>query len=579
MTGGKLKKYLYIFLVGVVFYSCSYFTKDADMILKNGHIYTLDEKNSVVEAVAIKDGKIEATGTNEEILKKYQCSNIIDLEGKFVYPGFIDSHGHLLGYGVSLTVLDFNEAKSPEEIADMIAKKAKEVKPGEWIVGTGWDQNSWAKKEFPSHRLLDKAAPDNPVFLIRTDGHAIWVNVNAMIEAGITPDTKEPEGGKILKTKNGEPTGIFIDNAMRLIEKVRKDMTPDQKEKAVLAAMNKLTEMGITEIHDMGVDEQTINIYKKLIDENKLPIRIYAFIDGVGKTWDAYKTKSREVYGKDYLTIAGIKLYVDGALGSRGAALIEPYNDDKGNRGLTTLNESDIQRITEDALKNNFQVAVHAIGDRGNSIVLNAYEKALKSVSGNDHRLRIEHAQIINPDDIKRFAGLKVIPSMQPVHATSDMYWAESRLGSKRLKHSYLWNTLISSGCKVPSGSDFPVEKPDIIENYYAAVTRKDKNGIPNSWAEDKKFFTYDANDLDTSNYSNGWYASEKMNRLDALKSFTEWGAYAAFQEKIKGTIEVGKYADLVILSDNILETHEKDILNIKIIKTIVNGKIVFEKR
>ena len=574
-----MKKYFYILLVGVLFSSCSFFTKDADMILKNGHIYTLDKNNSIVEAVAVKDGKIEATGTTEEILKKFKSSNIIDLEGKFVYPGFIDSHGHLLGYGISLAILDFNGAKSPEEIAGMVAKKAKEVKPGEWIVGRGWDQNLWSKEEFPTHHILDKAAPDNPVFLIRTDGHAVWVNVNAMIEAGITPETPEPEGGKILRAKDGEPTGIFIDNAMNLIEKVRKDMTPGQKENAVLLAVNKLTEMGITEIHDMGVDEQTINIYKKLIDENKLPIRIYAFIDGVGKAWDAYKTKTKEIYGKDYLTIAGIKLYVDGALGSRGAALIEPYSDDKGNRGLTVSNESDIEQITEEAIKNNFQVAVHAIGDRGNSIVLNAYEKALKNSSGKDYRLRIEHAQIINADDIKRFAALKVIPSMQPIHATSDMFWAESRLGSKRVKNAYIWNTLISTGCKIPSGSDFPVEKPDIIENYYAAVTRKDKNGCPNSWAKDKALFTIDPKDIDTSNYTNGWYASEKMNRLDALRSFTEWGAYAAFQEKIKGTIEEGKYADFVVLSDNLLEIPEKNILNIKIIKTIVNGKIVFEKR
>lgn len=549
------------------------------MILKNGHINTLDKNNSIVEAVAIKDGKIEAAGTTAEILKKYKSTNIIDLEGKYVYPGFIDSHGHLLGYGVSLSILDFSKVKSAEEIAAMVAQKAKEAKPGEWITGRGWDQNLWQKKEFPTHHLLDKAAPNNPVFLIRTDGHAIWVNVNAMIEAGVTPETKEPEGGKILKSRDGEPTGIFIDAAMNIIEKVRKDMTPEQKENAILMASNKLAQFGITEIHDMGVDEQTIQIYRKLIDENKLPIRICAFIDGEGKTWDSYKNKTREAYGKDFLTIAGIKLYIDGALGSRGAALIEPYDDDKTNRGLTLLTESDLQRITEEALKNNFMVATHAIGDRGNNIVLNAYEKALKNYPGSGFRLRIEHAQVLDKDDIKRFAALKVIPSMQPIHATSDMYWAESRLGSKRVKYAYLWKSLIASGCKVPSGSDFPVESPDIIENYYAAVTRKDKTGSPESWSKDKSLFTYDAKDIDTSNYTNGWYASEKMTRMDALRSFTEWGAYAARQEKIKGTIEKGKYADLVVLSDNILEAKERDLLNIKIIKTIVNGKIVYEKR
>ncbi len=571
-----MKNFVYILFSAAFFFSCSYFTKDADMILKNGHIYTLDENNSVHQAVAIKDGKILATGTDEEILNKYKCSNIIDLEGKHVYPGFIDSHGHLLGYGISLTILDFTNAGSAEEAAAMVADKAADAKPGEWIVGRGWDQNNWKKKEFPTHHILDEAAPDNPVFLIRTDGHAVWVNINAMIEAGITPDTPEPEGGRILKSKEGEPTGIFIDNAMSLIERARKELTIEQKEEAILAAVNKLAVYGITEIHDMGVDEDVINIYKKLTDENRLPVRIYAFIDGPGKTWDSYKDKEPLNYGNDFLTIAGLKLYVDGALGSRGAALIESYSDDPGNRGLTTLTESELQRYTEEALKNHFQVAVHAIGDRGNNIVLTAYEKAMKNVSIKDARLRIEHAQIIHPDDIKRFSELKVIPSMQPVHATSDMYWAESRLGSKRLKTAYAWNSLIKSGCIIPGGSDFPIESPDIIANFYAAVTRKDKNGVPSSWNEHKSHFIY-SNDLDTSNFNNGWYAGEKMSRNDALKAFTLWGAYAAKQEKTKGTIEEGKYADFVILSDNILEADEPGIPGIRILQTIVNGKTTFK--
>jgi len=574
-----MKNYFYILAISLIFFSCSFTTKDVDMILKNGNIYSLDKDNNVYEAIAIKNGKIVDCGTNEEILKKYKSNNIIDLEGKYAYPGFIDSHGHLLGYGISLSIIDCSEAKSPEEIAKLVSDKAKKIKPGEWIVGRGWDQNKWKAKEFPTHHILDKAAPNNPVFLIRTDGHAIWVNINAMIEAGITPETKEPEGGKIIKLKDGEPSGIFIDAAMNLIERVRKNFTPEQKEEAILLACKKLTSMGITEIHDMGVDEELIQIYKKLIDENKLPIRIYAFIDRVGKTWDIYKNGSKQKYGNDFLTIAGIKLYIDGALGSRGAALIEPYNDDKENRGLTLMSEADLQKITEEALKNDLQVAVHAIGDRGNNIVLNAYEKALKNVNPKDHRLRIEHAQILHQDDIKRFSLLKIIPSMQPIHAISDMYWAESRLGSKRLKYAYAWKTLINSGSIIPGGSDFPVESPDIISNYYAAVTRKDKQGKPESWYKDKQLFNYDPNDIDTTNYTNGWYSKEKMSREEALKSFTIWGSYAAFQEKFKGTIEKNKYADIVVLSDNILKVPEEKILDIKIIKTIVNGKITFEKR
>ena len=571
-----MKKYFILLFTGIIFYSCS-LNKDVDLILQNGRIYTLDSNNSIVEAVAIRNGKIVATGKNEEILTKYNSTNIIDLEGKYVYPGFIDAHGHLLTYGSSLTSIDCNNVTSAEEIARMVAERAKNTNPGEWIIGHGWDQNLWLKKEFPTHYILDEAAPDNPVLLIRTDGHAVWVNVNTMIEAGITPNTKEPEGGKIIKAIDGEPTGIFIDNAIELINRVREDLTPEQKEEAILGGVNKLVEFGITEIHDMGVNEDLINIYKKLVKENKMPIRICVYISDVEKTWNEYKGKQKDLLGNGFLTVCGLKLFMDGALGSRGAALIEPYSDDKTDRGLTILSESEVQSITEDALKHNMQVAVHAIGDRGNSIVLTAFEKALKNSPKKDSRLRIEHAQILHPDDITKFSEYEIIPSVQPVHATSDMYWVEARLGSTRTKNSYLWKTFIDKGSKIASGSDFPVESPNIIENYYAAVTRKDKNGAPNSWSGHKHLFSYDKTDIDTSNYSNGWYAKEKMSRLEALKSFTEWAAYSVFQEKIKGTIEVGKYADFVILSGDILELKEENILSVKVLKTIVNGEIVFE--
>jgi predicted amidohydrolase YtcJ len=405
-----------------------------------------------------------------------------------------------------------------------------------------------------------------------------------MIKAGITPDTKEPDGGKIIKAKDGEPTGVFIDNAMDLIYRVKEDLSPEQKEEAIISGVNKLVELGITEIHDMGVNADLINVYKKLVEENKMLIRICVYISDVDNTWNEYKQKPKDLFGNDFLTVCGVKLFVDGALGSRGAALIEPYSDDKTNRGLTILSESEIQSITEDALKHNMQVAVHAIGDRGNSIVLTAFEKVLKNRKEDgklikDSRLRVEHAQILHPDDIIKFSEYEIIPSMQPVHATSDMYWVEARLGNKRTKNSYLWKTLIDKGSKIPSGSDFPVESPNIIENYYAAVTRKDKNGAPNSWSEHKHLFSCDKTDIDTTNYSNGWYAKEKMSRLEALKSFTEWAAYSVFQEKVKGTIEVGKYADFVVLSGDILELKEEDILSIRVLKTVVNGKLVFENK
>ena len=573
-----MRKFFILLFTGTVFFSCSLFDKKVDLILTNGKIYTLDSNNSIVEAVAVKGGKIVAVGSSEEILNKYNTTNIIDLEGNYTYPGFIDAHGHILLYGSSLTTINCNNA-SIEEIANMVAEKAKSVNPGEWIIGHGWDQNLWSTKEFSTYHILEKAAPDNPVLLTRVDYHAIWVNIGAMIKAGITADTKDPEGGKIIKNKNGEPTGVFVDNAMDLIYKATEDLSIEQKEEAVISGVNKLVEFGITEIHDMGVDANLIEVYRKIIREGKMPIRICVYISDVENTWNEYKQKPNDLLGNGFLNVCGLKIFIDGALGSRGAALVEPYSDDKTNRGLTILSEADVQGITEDALKHNKQVAVHAIGDRGNSIILTAFAKALKNNPKKDSRLRIEHAQVIHSDDINKFSEYGIIPSMQPVHATSDMFWAEARLGSKRIKNSYLWKTFIDKGLKIPSGSDFPVESPNIIENYYVAVTRKDTNGVPNSWSEHKHLFSYDKTDIDTTNYSNGWYAKEKMSRLEALKSFTEWAAYAVFQEKIKGTIEVGKYADFVVLSDDILEVKDKDILSVKVLKTIVGGKIVFENK
>jgi predicted amidohydrolase YtcJ len=547
------------------------------MILKNGKIYTMDGNNNIAEAVAIKDGKIIATGSNEEILKKYKTDNIIDLEGKTVLPGFTDSHGHILGLGIKLSTLDLTNAKSPEEIAGRISEKIKTAKPGEWIIGRGWDQNTWTKKQFPTHDVLDRAAPDNPVFLIRVDGHAIWVNIEAMIAAGITPDTPEPEGGKILKTGQGEPTGVFIDNAIALVEKVRPAMTKEQNESAIINALNECAKAGLTEVHDMGISQETIDIYKKLIDERKMPIRIIGFIEGKGRTWDKYKQSGKEIYGTDQLTIAGIKLFMDGALGSRGAALVEAYSDEPGNRGLTLMTESELTEVTKEALNKDLQVAIHCIGDRANNIALNAFEKALKDMPRKDPRLRIEHSQILLPGDIKRFKEIGIIPSMQPVHATSDMYWAELRLGKERIKHAYAWKELLNCGSVIPGGSDFPVEDFNPILGIYAACTRKDINGRPESWQKDSKYFSFNSHDIDTTQFRDGWYANQKMSREEALKSFTIWGAYAARQENIKGSIEKGKYADLVVLSGDITKTDDKNIPGIQVIMTIVNGQVVYK--
>jgi predicted amidohydrolase YtcJ len=573
------KKFIVIsFIFSLITFSCSFFPKEADLILKNGHIYTFDKDNTIAEAVAIKNGKIEAVGTNNDILNNYKSIEVIDLDGKSVFPGFIDSHGHILGLGIALSTLDCSNAKSAEEVAQRVQEKAKSVKPGEWIVGRGWDQNTWKNKDFPMHNLLDAVAPDNPVFLVRIDGHAVWVNINTMILAGITPETREPDGGKILKYKDGEPTGVFIDNAISLIERVRPEMTIDQKEKCIALALEECSRYGLTEVHDMGIDSVTIKIYKKLIEQNKMPIRVYAFIEGTGATWDYYRKAGKERIGDDLLTIAGIKLYVDGALGSRGAALIDPYSDDPGNRGLTIISENELIKVAKEALDANLQVAVHCIGDRANSIALDAFEKALKEKPNPDNRFRIEHCQVLNPKDITRFKLLGIIPSMQPVHATSDMYWAEQRLGKDRIKYAYAWRSLLNTGVFIPGGSDFPVENPNPLAGIYAAFTRKNSLGSPEHWYKDRVQFSFASKDVDTTQFENGWYGFQKMNREEAVKSFTIWGAFAAFQEKIKGTIEADKCADFVILSDNIYSIDPEKILKTQVEMTIVGGKIVYKK-
>jgi len=563
---------------------CSLFPKQADMILHHGKIYTMDSKNTIGEAIAIRDGKVLAVGTNDDILKKYKSDKMIDLQGRAVFPGFIDAHAHLLGLAVKLSTLDFEGTASIEQIAAMVAEKAKQMKPGEWILGRGWDQNRWQIKQFPSHEVLDASAPDNPVYLIRVDGHAVWVNKKVLDIAGVTKEAREPQGGKIVRDKNGEPTGVLIDAAIDLVEKFRPGMSDEQKEQALKLAIQECIKYGLTEVHDMGIDTSTIKVYKKMIDTKQFPIRVYGMISGPGKAWDYYLQHGKEIYsgnayhdGGPRLTIGGVKLYADGALGSRGAALIEPYSDDSGNRGLTQMSEDEIYRTTLQAIDKGFQVCTHAIGDRGNHIVLNAYEKALKEKPRNDYRLRIEHAQVLAPDDIPRFKQLGVLPSMQPTHCTSDMYWAEARLGLERVKGAYAWRSLLKAGTIIPGGSDFPVESANPLLGIYAAVTRQDRNGLPRNWVDVAQYFQFSPEGLDTAQFNGGWYPQEKMTKEEALKAFTTWAAYAAFEENIKGSLEEGKLADLVVLSQDIMTIEPKEILNTSVVMTIVGGEIVYQ--
>ncbi len=558
MTQNKWWILIPLIIIAVIYYMIRSTPREANMLLINGIIYTLDSNNTIAQAIATRENRIVAVGTSEDIIRAYKSKDIIDLKGKTVLPGLIDGHAHILGEGGRLQTLDLVGTTSADQIAKIVEEEVGKIQPEQWIIGRGWDQNDWAVKKFPTREILDKAAPNNPVLLRRVDGHAVWINSKTLEIAKITDDSKDPEGGKIYRDRKGKPTGVLVDNAIDLVNRVIPNLTEDEIDKRLILALNECAKLGLTEVHDMGVDLQTIKIYKKLIDAGQCPIRVYGAIDGDAETWKYYLQHGKEVgYGNGQLTIRSLKLYIDGALGSRGAALIEAYSDNPGNRGLTMASEDSLITICKQAFDRGFQVCTHAIGDRGNHIMLNVYEKILRS-SGKEissPRWRIEHVQVLQPSDVPRFNSLGIIPSMQPTHATSDMPWAEMRLGSERVKGAYAWRSMLQTCAHIIGGSDFPVESVNPLFGIYAAVTRQDKNGNP----------------LD------GWYSDQRMTREEAVRSFTQWAAFGSFEENEKGTIEVGKWADLTILSKDIMKIPPKEILDARVEMTIVNGKIVYE--
>ncbi len=538
----------------------------ADLLLYNGSIYTVDGEFSVSEAVAVRGKRIVGVGKTEDLVKKFQAKEMLDLRGKPVFPGFIDAHAHFLSLGLSLQILDFVRTVSADQIASMVRDRVRQLKPGRWIRGIGWDQNDWTVKNFPSHKILDAVAPDNPVLLYRIDGHAIWVNRKVMELAGITKQTLEPEGGRILRDAQGNPTGIFIDNAIYLITPIVPTYSADELKEAGVLAARLCARFGLTSVQDMGSGLRDImgwglrdiEVLKELVTEGNFPVRLYVTVEGSDTTtWNFYLRQGIEVaFADNMLTVRALKLYADGALGSRGAALIEPYSDEAGNRGLTRTSEDELLRRCLEALDHGFQVLTHAIGDRANHIVLNVYEKALKERQTNDHRLRVEHVQVLDLNDIPRFRELNVIPSMQPTHCTSDMYWAIDRVGPDRIKGAYAWRSLLDSGVIIPGGSDFPVESPNPLWGIYAAVTRQDHRGWPEG----------------------GWYPDQRMTIEEAIRSFTIWAAFGAFEENLKGSIEPGKLADLVVLSKDIVTIAPREILTTEVLMTMVGGNWVFKK-
>ena len=523
----------------------------ADLVVTGARIYTVNPAQPTASALAVKDGRILAVG---DTLREYigPSTEILDLQGAVVVPGLIDSHVHLAGLGQALEILDLREASSVEEVTQFVKEAGARAQPGEWIRGRGWDQTRWPGREFPDRNYLVEAAPENPVYLTRVDGHAAWVNGRALELAGVDELTAHPQGGRIVRNPEGELTGILVDRAMGLVSRHIPGATVAQLERQLSLAAEECARLGLTSVHDAGVGRATLDAYKALLKRGELPIRSYVMIGGEGDLWQEYLSRGPEI--GDRLTVRSIKLVADGALGSRGAALIENYADDGGNQGLVILQKEDVQRVAARAAEKGFQVATHAIGDLANRITLQAYGEALGGL--NDKRFRIEHAQIVHPDDFPLFKQYSVIASVQATHATSDMRWAEDRIGPQRALGSYAWRTFLDTGVRIANGSDFPVEHPNPMLGFHAAITRQDGKGWPKQ----------------------GWYPEQKLTREEALKSWTLDGAYAAFEEAEKGSLEPGKLADFVVLSKNIMEVDPAEILETKVLMTYVGGKRVHHR-
>lgn len=562
-------------LLSIIMVGCMQNNKpilEADLILTSGNIVTVSEKYPSAESVAIKENKIIWIGSNDEAKNYIGGSTVkIDLKGKTVIPGFIESHAHFLGLGESLRILDLRNAANWESIVKIVEEAVAKSKPNEWIIGRGWHQEKFSSAPkpnvhgYPIHDMLSKISPNNPVLLSHASGHATFANLLAMEMAGVTRATKNPEGGTIIKDNNGNPIGVFEENAELLVTKAYNDYLNKRTNEQKLAdyytqvklASEDCLKKGITSFHDAGETFEVIDILKNFANEDKLPIRLNVMI---GETLENIETKLANYkligYANNFLTVRSIKQYIDGALGSRGAWLLEPYSDLKNHIGSNVTPVETLKKISEVAAANGFQMRIHAIGDRANREVLDIYEQVFnQNKDKKDFRWCIEHAQHISNEDIDRFAKHGVIAAMQAVHCTSDASFVDERLGDTRAKEgAYVWKKLIESGAVICNGTDAPVEDVDPIKCFYSAVTRKSADGSV-------------------------FYPDQKMTRMEALKSYTTNGAYASFEENIKGKIEPGMLADLTVLSNDLLNCSDEEILNTKVLYTIIDGKIKYQSK
>lgn len=586
----------------------------ADMVLTGGRVYTLDARNPVAEAVAIRDGYILAVGSDAEMEDYIESgTEVVALGGRVAVPGFADSHLHLVGLGETLRDVDVTGTGSYDEVVRRAADRAGQAPAGTWIVGRGWDQNDWSDTSFPHHSRLSDAVPGHPVVLERIDGHALLANAEAMRLAGVDASTTAPEGGTILRDGAGEPTGVFIDNAMSLVSRAAPSSTDAGIRDAVRRATALLHSRGVTAVHDAGIDERTLDVYVDMADAGEFALRNHVMVTPDGFRRDTagdedaqrarWLTPMSNLGGHGLIDKRAIKLVADGALGSRGAALLEEYSDDPGNLGLDVVPPEEVTDLAAEALRRGMQLCVHAIGDRANRAVLDAFEQALREVppkrrgmesfasgkrdrhtpygrrwrvqdelyglSNPDsdrrdllgpiperHRFRIEHAQLVHPSDVERFADLGVIPSMQAQHQTSDMPWAGERLGSHRTPAAYAWRSLLDTGVIVAGGSDAPVEDPDPLVDFHAAVTRSDRSGMPRG----------------------GWHPEQAMTREEALKHVTLWPAIASHNELRMGRIAPAMVADIAVLSGDPLDVPEAALLDLRVDLTIFDGEIVYRR-
>ncbi len=535
-----------------------------DTILRNATFHTLDDKTPIARAVAITDGKIAALGTETDILPLAgPDTKIIDLGAKTVLPGLIDAHGHLAGLGqLSLGVVDLAGTRTYEEVLARVAARINDAQPGAWIIGRGWDHESWPTRALPTHDPLSAISPDNPVWLSRVDGHAALANKAAMDLAGIDDSISNPAGGEIIRDEQGRATGVFIDNAEGLIDRVIP--ASGDPRAIILEAQARCFEVGLTGVHDMGVHPETARMYRQMADAGELKLRISAMIPS--NVALKYMSENEPI-DHPIVTVRGCKLYMDGAMGSRGAWMLEPYADrptgPEGEPyvGLAVSDPAFIEAVAKLALERGYQVCTHAIGDRANREVLDAYQRAAASLGSSytqrldSARFRIEHAQLLSPADIPRFAELGVIASMQPTHCTSDMRWVDDRVGPERSKGAYAWQSLLKSGARLAGGSDFPVESHNPFLGIYAAVTRQNLEGQP----------------------SGGWHPAERLTREEALRSMTIDAAYASFHEKERGSLSPGKYADLIVIDRDIMTCPVEQIPATRVLMTMVGGEFVFK--